>query len=126
MAGAKLGVWVAHGEGKATFPDSDVFDKVVEQNLAPLRYADPATGAPTERYPANPNGSPLGIAALCSPCGRHLAMMPHPERCFLGWQVPWSPPSAGGSGSGLLIRKDGPGPWLKLFQNAAAFCARVN
>jgi len=119
MAGAKLGVWVAHGEGKATFPDSTVFEKVVEQNLAPLRYADPATGAPTERYPANPNGSPLGIAALCSPCGRHLAMMPHPERCFLGWQVPWS-----GAESG--IKKDGPGPWLRLFQNAAAFCARVN
>ena len=118
MAGAKLGVWVAHGEGKATFPDAEVFGRVVEGNLAPLRYADPATGAPTEGYPANPNGSPLGIAALCSPCGRHLAMMPHPERCFLGWQVPFSPSEAG-------IKKDGPGPWLRLFQNAAAFCARV-
>lgn len=124
MAGARLGVWVAHGEGKATFPDQEVFDKVIDQGLAPLRYADPATGAPTESYPANPNGSPVGIAALCSPCGRHLAMMPHPERCFLGWQVPWSPTNP--SGGGNVIRKDGPGPWLKLFQNAAAFCARVN
>ena len=120
MAGAKLGVWVAHGEGKATFPDPEVFSSVVDQRLAPLRYADPATGLPTESYPANPNGSPLGIAALCSPCGRHLAMMPHPERCFLGWQVPWSP--ADGTG----VKRDGPGPWLRLFQNAAAFCARVN
>lgn len=122
MAGAKVGVWVAHGEGKATFPDPEVLNRVVEQKLAPLRYADASTGSPTERYPANPNGSPLGIAALCSPCGRHLAMMPHPERCFLGWQVPWSPSSGGGSG----VKKDGPGPWLRLFQNAAAFCARVN
>ena len=41
----------------------------------------------TAEYPYNPNGSPEGIAALCSPDGRHLAMMPHPERCFLKWQV---------------------------------------
>jgi len=43
-----------------------------------------------EKYPFNPNGSPLGIAALCSPDGRHLALMPHPERAFLKWQVRWS------------------------------------
>ena len=46
---------------------------------------------PTEAYPFNPNGSPLGIAALCSDDGRHLAMMPHPERCFVSWQWPWMP-----------------------------------
>ena len=55
--------------------------------LAP-RYCD-ASGAATEQYPFNPNGSPDGIAALCSPDGRHLAMMPHPERCFMMWQNPW-------------------------------------
>ena len=48
-------------------------------------------GEPTEAYPFNPNGSPLGITALCSPDGRHLAMMPHPERSFLKWQLPWMP-----------------------------------
>lgn len=53
-----------------------------------LRYTN-AAGAVTEQYPYNPNGSPLGIAALCSENGRHLAMMPHPERCFLTWQLPW-------------------------------------
>ena len=74
------------------------------------RYADPE-GSATERYPFNPNGSPDGIAALCSPNGRHLAMMPHPERCFMVWQNPWMPPDLG-------LAPDGPGPWLKLFQNA--------
>jgi hypothetical protein len=52
------------------------------------RYTDP-DGQSTESYPFNPNGSPLGIAALTSENGRHLAMMPHPERCFLTWQLPW-------------------------------------
>ena len=52
------------------------------------RYCD-ASGAATEAYPFNPNGSPEGIAALTSPDGRHLALMPHPERCFLTWQNPW-------------------------------------
>jgi phosphoribosylformylglycinamidine synthase len=56
---------------------------------AARRYCD-AEGASTEAYPFNPNGSPEGIAALTSPCGRHLALMPHPERCFLAWQNPWS------------------------------------
>ena len=78
-----------------------------------VRYCD-AGGAATEAYPANPNGSPAGIAALTSPCGRHLAIMPHPERCFLGWQQPWAPADAG-------IAPDGPGPWLRLFQNARDF-----
>ena len=77
------------------------------------RYCD-ADGAVSETYPANPNGSPAGVAALTSPCGRHLAIMPHPERCFLGWQQPWAPADAG-------IAPDGPGPWLRLFQNARDF-----
>lgn len=77
---------------------------------APRRYVD-ASGAPTEAYPFNPNGSPLGIAALCSSDGRHLAMMPHPERCFLTWQLPYHPADVG-------LQPKGPAPWLKLFQNA--------
>lgn len=52
------------------------------------RYTD-ASGEATEVYPFNPNGSPGGIAALTSANGRHLAIMPHPERCFLTWQNPW-------------------------------------
>ena len=78
------------------------------------RYCD-SEGAPTMQYPFNPNGSPEGIAAMCSPDGRHLAMMPHPERCFLMWQNPWYP-------SELGLDAKGPGPWLRLFQNAREWC----
>jgi phosphoribosylformylglycinamidine synthase len=74
------------------------------------RYVD-ASGKPTETYPFNPNGSPMGIAALCSQNGRHLAMMPHPERCFLTWQLPYYPKDLG-------LDPYGPAPWIKLFQNA--------
>jgi phosphoribosylformylglycinamidine synthase len=80
MEGAHIGVWAAHGEGQALFPDNAVMQHVLSTD---------AEGSATEAYPANPNGSPLGIAALCSANGRHLAMMPHPERAFLTWQMPW-------------------------------------
>ncbi|RVW49327.1 putative phosphoribosylformylglycinamidine synthase, chloroplastic/mitochondrial [Vitis vinifera] len=64
-------------------------------------------GKPTEVYPFNLNGSPLGVAAICSPDGRHLAMMPHPERCFLMWQFPWYPKQ-------WNVDKAGPSPWLRI------------
>ena len=89
--------------------------QVERLGLAPLRYADDG-GRPTGEYPFCPNGSPGGVAALCSPDGRHLAMMPHPERCFLKWQWPYCPEP---------VRSAGPGdaaPWLFLFQNARRFC----
>ena len=114
MEGSTLGVWVAHGEGKAHFPAPKLLESVLAKGLAPIRYADDAN-KPTEAYPFNPNGSPHGIAALCSEDGRHLAMMPHPERCFLTWQQPWMPADWRG--------KLEAGPWMRLFQNAAAFCA---
>ena len=85
------------------------------QELSPCRYCDEQQVV-TEAYPANPNGSPAGIAALCSPDGRHLALMPHPERCFLMWQNPWFPPDSG-------LQPDGPGPWLRMFQNAQEWCS---
>ncbi|KIZ03655.1 phosphoribosylformylglycinamidinesynthase [Monoraphidium neglectum] len=110
MGGAKVGVWCAHGEGQALFPDPAVEKRVLDSGLAPIRYVD-TSGSATERYPFNPNGSPHGIAALCSANGRHLAMMPHPERCFLAWQLPHSPPEVG-------LDPYGAGPWLRLFQNA--------
>ncbi|EXB80308.1 putative phosphoribosylformylglycinamidine synthase [Morus notabilis] len=90
MEGSTLGVWAAHGEGRAYFPDHSVFDRVLHSNLAPVRYCND-DGNETEQYPFNVNGSPLGVAAICSSDGRHLAMMPHPERCFLMWQFPWYP-----------------------------------
>ncbi|KAI3935911.1 hypothetical protein MKW92_030200 [Papaver armeniacum] len=78
MEGSMLGVWAAHGEGRAYFPDTGIQDHILNSNLAPLRYCDDSGGI-TEVYPFNPNGSPLGVAAICSKDGRHLAMMPHPE-----------------------------------------------
>ncbi|KAL3143377.1 hypothetical protein ABBQ38_002205 [Trebouxia sp. C0009 RCD-2024] len=114
MGGASMGIWCAHGEGRAHFPDPQVKQTVLQGGLAPIRYCGPDQAA-TEQYPFNPNGSPEGIAALCSPNGRHLAIMPHPERCFLMWQNPWFPTETG-------LQKDGPGPWLKLFQNAREWC----
>jgi len=114
MEGSSLGVWVAHGEGRAHFPQPGSLQAVLDGQLAPLRYVDDDI-AITEAYPHNPNGSPHGIAALCSPDGRHLAMMPHPERCFLPWQCPWTPEA---------WKANATAPWLRLFQNAAAFCAQ--
>ncbi|CAI7797223.1 unnamed protein product [Closterium sp. NIES-53] len=116
MEGTRVGIWVAHGEGRALFPSSSLFQSVLSSNLAPIRYCDD-DGAPTEAYPFNPNGSPAGIAALCSPNGRHLAMMPHPERCYLMWQLPWAPKEWREG-----MDASGPSPWLKLFQNAREWC----
>ncbi len=113
MVGSVLGIWIAHGEGLAHFPDKDILDKVIERKLAPIRYTDDM-GEITEKYPFNPNGSPYGIAALCSPDGRHLAMMPHPERTFLKWQWPWMPEDMK-----ISLKAS---PWLKLFQNARQWC----
>ncbi|KAJ1293891.1 hypothetical protein BS78_01G104000 [Paspalum vaginatum] len=115
MEGSTLGVWSAHGEGRAFFPDENVLATVVKSNLAPVRYCDDANNI-TEIYPFNPNGSPLGIAALCSPDGRHLAMMPHPERCFMMWQYPWYPKE-------WQVEKSGPSPWMRMFQNAREWCS---
>ena len=113
MAGSTLGIWVQHGEGQALFPDRSVLDRVLADNLAPVRFADDE-GRITEAYPFNPNGSPEGIAALCSPDGRHLAIMPHPERSFLKWQWGWMP---------KVWRHDlKASPWLRLFQNARTWC----
>lgn len=113
MQGSRLGVWVAHGEGRCHFPDPAVKAAVLAGDLAPIRYVDDS-GAATEEYPFNPNGSPDGIAGLCSPDGRHLALMPHPERCFAPWQWPY----LGEEGA-----KWETGPWLRMFQNAREWCA---
>jgi phosphoribosylformylglycinamidine synthase len=117
MAGSVLGVWVSHGEGRAHFPDAS--RAAAAAATAPLHYVDEA-GAPTEAYPANPNGSPHGIAGLCSADGRHLAVMPHPERTVRTWQAAWAPEE-------WRARERAPGastegPWARMFQNAAAFC----
>jgi phosphoribosylformylglycinamidine synthase len=113
MEGSKLGVWVNHGEGFFNCPDGDIFKKIKKKGLVPTTFLDDM-GIPTEKYPFNPNSSPEGISSLCSPDGRHLAMMPHPERAFLEWQWPWMP--------GNWKEKLDASPWLKMFQNARKWC----
>jgi phosphoribosylformylglycinamidine synthase len=114
MEGSALGVWVAHGEGRVYFPDKDMMQEVFEKDLAPIRFVDDHNKF-TETYPFNPNGSPSGITALCSSDGRHLAMMPHPERTFLKWQWAYMPED---------WKKDlEASPWIRMFQNAREWCA---
>jgi len=111
MENSVLGVWVAHGEGLAFFPDENILKTVLQDNLAPIRYVDDSHEI-SEKYPFNPNGSPFGIASLCSPDGRHLAMMPHPERTVLKWQWPHQDSS---------IESAETSPWIQLFQNVKSF-----
>ncbi|KAM9435319.1 phosphoribosylformylglycinamidine synthase [Clarias gariepinus] len=113
MEGSALGVWVAHGEGLMQFSSPEAQQQLVSASLAPLRYVDDS-GVPTETYPMNPNGSALGIAGICSSDGRHLAMMPHPERTVLDWQWAWAPAPLRAS-----LRAS---PWLRMFHNAAVWC----
>lgn len=104
LAGAQLIVPVAHGEGHMGF-ESEKAAKV-SLKRAPLQYAD-YTGNPTEVYPSNPNGSPLGIASLTSDDGRSTIIMPHPERVFLTQQMSWHPTTT-----------EVDSPWMRMFQNA--------
>ena len=115
MEGSALGIWVAHGEGMAYFPDKAIYNEA-EFGLAPVRYVDDSNDI-TEAYPFNPNGSPSGIAGLCSPDGRHLAMMPHPERVVLPWQWGWM--------SEQMKKNLTASPWLRMFQNAREWCETV-
>jgi len=117
MEGSVLGIWVAHGEGRLFFPDKEIGNKIILRELVPITYVD-NQGHATTQYPFNPNGSVLGIAGLCSLDGRHLAMMPHPERCFLKWQWPWMP-----EGWKKNLKTS---PWLKMFQNARIWCEETS
>ncbi len=106
MTGARLPIPVAHGEGRAEFQEAGA----ANQALAALRYVD-NYGAPAERYPANPNGSPGGLTGFTTTDGRATILMPHPERAFRGLQLSWRDPAF----------PDEAGPWLRMFQNARAF-----
>jgi len=105
MAGSILPIAVAHGEGRAEFGDAGAAD-VLASGLVAARYVD-GYGAATELYPANPNGSPLGITALTTSDGRATIMMPHPERVFRTVTNSWHPAEWGEDG-----------PWLRMFRNA--------
>jgi phosphoribosylformylglycinamidine synthase len=96
LSGTKLGIWVAHGEGKFSLPLAENTYNIV----AKYAYSD---------YPANPNGSDYDVAALASPDGRHLAIMPHLERSIFPWQWGYYPPER---------KNDAVTPWLEAFVNA--------
>lgn len=96
LSGNKLGIWVAHGEGRFSLPLSEDHYHVI----AKYNYA---------RYPANPNGSDYNVAGICSADGRHLAMMPHLERAIFPWQNAWYPADR---------CNDEITPWIEAFVNA--------
>lgn len=96
LSGNKLGIWVAHGEGKFYLPEGeDKYNVVAKYNYA--------------EYPGNPNGSDYAVAGICSADGRHLAMMPHLERAIFPWQNAWYPADR---------RNDDVTPWIEAFVNA--------
>ena len=97
LSGSKLGIWAAHGEGKFHLPLPEDHYNVV------LKYS-------YEDYPANPNGSDYNVAGIASADGRHVAMMPHPERSFFPWQCAYYPAERRNS--------DQVTPWMEIFINA--------
>ena len=102
MAGSRMPIAVAHGEGYADFSQRGDAARVQRA----MRWVD-GRGQPTQAYPANPNGSPAGLTAVTTPDGRFTAMMPHPERVFRNVLMSWTP----GDPSALS-------PWMRLFRNA--------
>ncbi len=96
LSGNKLGIWVAHGEGKFSMPGKEEDYSIV----AKYNYKE---------YPGNPNGSDYAVAGICSADGRHLAMMPHLERAIFPWQCAWYPEER---------RMDEVTPWIEAFVNA--------
>jgi len=106
MEGSVLPIAVAHGEGFAEFPDSAAVQRMSASGLVAARYVD-NHHRPTERYPLNPNGSPLGMTALTTTTGRVTIMMPHPERVFRTAAMSWAPAGWGEDS-----------PWMQLFYNA--------
>jgi phosphoribosylformylglycinamidine synthase len=102
MAGSRVPIAVAHGEGFADFSQRGNAAKVHRA----MRFVD-NTGAPTEAYPFNPNGSPGGLTAVTTADGRFTVLMPHPERVYRNVLMSWT------SGD-----KSAPSPWMQMFHNA--------
>ena len=90
IAGSQFPLAVAHGEGRALFANDAAQQALKDAGLVSIRYVD-NSGDVAQKYPANPNGSPEGIAGLCSKDGRVTIMMPHPERVFRASQNSWHP-----------------------------------
>lgn len=111
MEGAVLPVVVAHGEGRAEFARPDGAQQLMTSGRVALRFVDNQERV-AERYPANPNGSPLGITGITNTDGRYTLLMPHPERVFRSVQMSWHPPGWTDDS-----------PWLQIFRNARAWVA---
>lgn len=121
MNGSSLPIAVAHGEGRASFTtagagynrtlDASLAHDFAYAHLAPIRYVDSKSLTPTTAYPANPNGSPGGIAGVRSADGRVLALMPHPERTILQGVGSYIP-------AGQAKEWGEYGPWMRMFQSA--------
>ncbi|KAI0820055.1 phosphoribosylformylglycinamidin [Trametes gibbosa] len=114
MAGSRLPVAVAHGEGRAAFAAPAQRAALERAGLLALRFVD-AAGAPADTYPLNPNGSPGGLTGVQTPDGRVLALMPHPERVVALECNSWYPPE-------FARAWEGTGPWFRLFQSARKWC----
>jgi phosphoribosylformylglycinamidine synthase len=108
MAGSRIPIAVAHGEGYSEFAGAAGLRAA--EALVALRYVD-NRGKVTETYPCNPNGSPQGITGLTTPDGRFTILMPHPERVFRTVQNSWHPDGWGEDG-----------PWMRMFRNARKWC----
>ena len=103
LSGSKLGLWVAHGEGKFSLPEAESQYNII----AKYNY---------HGYPANPNGSDYDVAGICSADGRHLCMMPHLERAIFPWQNAWYPANR---------RNNEVTPWIEAFVNAREWIEHV-
>jgi phosphoribosylformylglycinamidine synthase len=106
MAGTRMPIAVAHGEGYADFSQRADPERAAKAVQRAMRFVD-HVGLPTEAYPANPNGSPEGLTAVTTADGRFTVLMPHPERVFRNVQMSWS----GGDVAA-------PSPWMRMFHNA--------
>jgi phosphoribosylformylglycinamidine synthase len=106
MAGSRLPIAVAHGEGRMQFADPAALARLQAAGQLALRYVD-SYGRPAERYPFNPNGSPQGVSGLCNADGRVTILMPHPERVIRTVSLSWHPDGWGEDS-----------PWLRMFRNA--------
>ena len=111
MHDSVLPIVVAHGEGQAEFDAGSNAAALLRRAMVIAQFVD-SRDRPTEQYPANPNGSPLGLAGVCSEDGRVTALMPHPERVFRTVQNSWAPREWSEDGG-----------WMRLFRNARVFVA---
>ena len=109
MAGSRLPIAVAHGEGRAEFAQPGDLSALQRQGQVAMRFID-AQGRVATRYPQNPNGSPEGVTAICNDDGRITVLMPHPERTIRGVTGSWWPAENGEFT-----------PWIQMFRNARSW-----